>query len=59
MTTQIQFVDRDQLLAMQRAELEEQANESEIDKLVRQLKQAREELRLSQAALAAIEESLA
>lgn len=59
MTTQVHYVDRDEYLAMQRAEQIELELESEIDKLVRQLTRAREELRMSEEALAAVEESLA
>jgi hypothetical protein len=53
-TVQIQFVDRDVAVALMR----EAENESEIDRLTVQVAKAREELRISEQALAAVEESL-
>lgn len=54
MTTEIKFIDRDEAVALQR----EAENESAIDQLVKQINKAREELRLSEQTLAAIQESL-
>lgn len=59
MTTVIQYVDRDDAFRLARAEKHERENESAIDRLIRQISKAREELRLSEHTLTAIEESLA
>lgn len=58
MTTQISVMDRDEFLAVSRAEQVEQENESEISKLVRQITEARHALTISELTLAAIQESL-
>lgn len=55
MTTQIRYIDRDVVVALQR----EAENESEIDKLIRQITKAREELQITEANLAVLQESLA
>lgn len=58
MTVTLVYLDRDEVVAEMRAEKEERENESEISKLVRQINQAREELRITEANLAVIEQSL-
>jgi hypothetical protein len=57
-TNQINMMDRDDYLALQRAETEDVETEDEIARLQREINAARESLRISEKNLAAIEAAL-
>ena len=58
MSTSIEFIDRDELIAQMKAEREQRDNDRAIAELTNELLEARASLRHSEQALRALEESL-